>query len=141
MAVMLVLDIGYSYRFYDKIFTENKTHDAFVACLLDDNGNENSIVGYLMLELGNRNTPSYIQALFVEEAYRKRGIAKQLICEAENYSKSLGCKYITAFARSHLLRFYGKFGFSITGKKNDWTYHISKCLERDRQQEDDELEL
>lgn len=91
-----------------------------------------------MLFEDRKDNNVFIQGLFVEEEYRHKGIAKGLVSEAESYSKSIGRKNITAEARSNLLRFYGGLGFSVAGRKNDWTFMISKSLERDKQIEDDE---
>ena len=123
------MDIGYGYWIWDKLFTEENTYNAYVASLLNDEGSESEIVGYIMLELNKRESCSFIQSLFVEERYRHRGIAKKLINEAENYSRSIGCKDMKAEMRYYLFGFYKKLGFSIYKKKNDSTYFISKSLE------------
>ena len=141
-VAMLELDIGYPNYIYDKIFNEEKSYIAYVASLLNDEGFESRIVGYIMLELNKEESYTLIQGLFVEEDYRKRGIAKRLINEAEEYSKSIACQCMKAEARDYLLKFYRNLGFGINGMKNSSTYYISKNLERDKQiEEDDELEL
>lgn len=127
------MGIGYGHWIWDKLFSEEKTYNAYVASLLNDDGRENEIVGYIMLELNKRESCSYIQSLFVEERYRHRGIAKKLINEAENYSRSIGCKNIEAEIRYYLFRLYEELGFSIYKKKNDSTYFISKNLERNKE--------
>ena len=102
---------------------------------------ESEIVGYIMLELNKRESYSFIQGLFVEEGYRHRGIAKRLVKEAENYSRSIGCKDIEAEMRDYLFGFYSDLRFSIYKKKNDSTYFISKSLERNKKiKEDGDLE-
>ncbi len=107
----------------------------------NDYGIESEIVGYIMLELNKRESYSFIQGLFVEERYRHRGIAKRLINEAENYSRSIGCKNIKAEIKNYLFGFYNDLGFSICKKKNDSTYFISKSLERIKEiSEDRDLE-
>ena len=83
-----------------------------------------------MIELNKEKRRSFIQGLFVEEKYRHIGIAKRLINEAEEYSRSIGCKVIGVEMRDYLFRFYNKLGFSIDKMKNDSTYFISKNLER-----------
>lgn len=134
MVVIMVQDIGYGWWIYDNIFSEENTYNAYVASLLNDNGIEKEIVGYIMLELSKRESEPYlyIQGLYVEEKYRNRGIAKRLINEAENYSKSVGAKGIEAEMRLELFEFYNKLGFSIYKKKNDSTYRISKDLEKNK---------
>lgn len=135
------MDIGYGYWIWDKIFSEENTYNAYVASLLNDDGMESEIVGYIMLELNKRESYSFIQGLFVEEGYRHRGIAKRLVNEAENYSRSIGCKDIEAEMRDYLFGFYSNLGFSIYKKKNDSTYFISKSLERNKEiREDGDLE-
>ena len=130
MDVMQVWDIGYGYWIWDKLFSEENSYNAYVASLLNDYGIESEIVGYIMLELNKRESYSFIQGLFVEERYRYRGIAKRLINEAENYSKSIGCKNIKAEMKNYLFGFYNDLGFSTCKKKDDSTYFISKSLER-----------
>ncbi len=131
------MDIGYGYWIWNELFSEENNYNAYVASLLNDNGSENEIVGYIMLELNKRKSYSYIQGLFVEERYIHREIAKELIHKAENYSRSIGCKNILAEARSYLLGFYKKLGFSIDKKKNDSTYFISKSLEINKEIRED----
>lgn len=98
--------------------------------MLNDDGKESQIIGYIMIEMNKEKRRSFIQGLFVEEKYRHRGIAKRLINEAEDYSRSKGCKVIGAEMRDYLFRFYNKLGFSIDKMKNNSTYFISKNLER-----------
>lgn len=121
---------GYGYYIWNKIFSKEKNYNAFVASLLNSNGEESEIVGYIMLELNKAKAYSFIQGLFVEEKYRHNGIAKRLINEAENYSKSIGCKVIKAEVRDYLFRYYKALGFSIFKWKNDYTCFICKNLER-----------
>ena len=131
------MDIGYGYWFWNKLFSEENNYNAYVASLLNDNGSENEIVGYIMLELNKRKSYSYIQGLFIEERYRHKGIAKELIHKAENYSKSIGCKNILAEAKRYLLGFYKKLGFCIDKEKNDQTYFIYKSLEINKEIRED----
>lgn len=131
------MDIGYGHWIWKKLFSEENNYNAYVASLLNDDGSENEIIGYIMLELNNRKSYSYIQGLFVEEIYRHIGIAKELIHKAENYSRSIGCKNILAEARRDLVGFYKKLGFSIDKKKNDSTYFISKSLEINKEVRED----
>lgn len=141
MVIMSVWDIGYSYNFFNQVFTKENKYNAYVASLLDSTGNETNIVGYIMLELNRAEKHSYIQALYVEPAYRKNGIGTNLINTAEDYSRSMGFKYISASVRDYLFRFYRKFGFSINSKITNWKYFISKNLVREKELDDDVLEL
>ena len=140
MVLIHVSDIGYGYWFWDELFTEENTYNAYVASLLNNDGSESEIVGYIMLELDKRKDYSFIQSLFVEQRYRHRGIAKKLINEAENYSRSIGCKDMKAEMRDYLFEFYKKLGFSIYKKKNDSTYFISKSLEKNKKIREEDWE-
>ena len=132
---------GYPDYIYNKIFDEEQSYNAFVAALLNKDKKEIKTVGYIMLELNKRDRHSFIQGLFIEEEYRKQGIAKRLVNEVEKYSKGLGFNSITAEARQDVfIDFYRNLGYSIKSRKNDATYWIFKALERERKQ-DDELEL
>ena len=132
---------GYPDYIYNKIFDEEQSYNAFVASLLNKDKKEIKTVGYIMLELNKRDRHSFIQGLFIEEEYRKQGIAKRLVNEVEKYSKGLGFNAITAEARQDVfIDFYRNLGYSIKSRKNDATYWIFKALERERKQ-DDELEL
>ena len=133
--------IGHGYYIYNKIFDKEQTYNAFVALLLNKDKKEIKTVGYIMLELNKRDRHSFIQGLFIEEEYRKQGIAKRLVNEVEKYSKGLDFNSITAEARQDVfIDFYRNLGYSIKSRKNDATYWIFKALERERKQ-DDELEL
>jgi len=127
---MLVWDTGYPDWVYDGIFTEDNNFNAYVAYLLNDDGTEKEIVAYIMLQLNRTGMSSFIQGLYVEEAHRNRGIAKRLINEAENYSKSIGCKEIKVEMLSHLSSFYYKLGYSACKRITDKKYIISKALEK-----------
>lgn len=132
---------GYPDYIYNKIFDKEQTYNAFVALLLNKDKKEIKTVGYIMLELNKRDRHSFIQGLFIEEEYRKQGIAKRLVNEVEKYSKGLDFNSITAEAiQDVFIDFYRNLGYSIKSRKNDATYWIFKALERERKQ-DDELEL
>ena len=128
MALMLVWDIGYPDWVYDGLFTEDNKFNAYVAYLLNADGTEKEIVAYIMLQLDRTVMSSFIQGLYVEEVHRNRGIAKRLINEAENYSKSIGCKEIKVEILSHLSSFYYKLGYSACKRITDNKYIISKPL-------------
>ncbi len=88
------------------------------------------MIRYIMLELNKKERHTFIQGLFVEEKYRQNGVAKRLISEAENYSKSIGYIGIEADIQSYLFKFYNKLGFSISKRPTDTKYRISKSLEK-----------
>lgn len=127
---MMIWYIGYPEYIYNNIFSENNSWNAYVACLLNSDGIETEIIAYIMLQLNRSERSSFIQGLYVEEEYRKKGIAKKLINEAENYSKTMGCKHINAEMLGHLSSFYNKLGYSIHTKITDHKYIISKDLEK-----------
>ena len=127
---MLVQDIGYPDWVYDGIFSDDNKFNAYVAYLLNSDGTEKEIVAYIMLQLDRTGMSSFIQGLYVEKNYRNKGIAKRLISEAENYSKSIGCKEIKVEMLSHLSSFYYKLGYSACKRITDKKYIISKALEK-----------
>lgn len=98
--------------------------------MLNSDGTEKEIVAYIMLQLDRTGMSSFIQGLYVEKNYRNKGIAKRLISEAENYSKSIGCKEIKVEMLSHLSSFYYKLGYSACKRITDKKYIISKALEK-----------
>ena len=100
------MGIGYGCWFWNEIFSEEKTYNAYIASVVNGDGEESEIVGYIMLELNKEKTYFFIQGLFVEEKYRHSGIANRLINEAENYSKNIGCKVIEAEVRDYLFGVY-----------------------------------
>ena len=132
---------GYPDYIYNKIFSKEQSYNALVALLVNKSREEIKTVGYIMLELNKRDRHSFIQGLFIEEEYRKQGIARRLVNEAERYSKGLGFNFITAETRQDVFtEFYRNLGYSIKSRKNATTYWIFKALEKERKQ-DNELEL
>lgn len=132
---------GYPKYIYDKIFTSEKSYNAFVAVLLNQDREETRIVGYIMLEINKTMNQSHIQGLFIEKEYRRRGIARRLVEETENYSKRQGIKTISADAKWEVFtKLYRNMGYSIISSQNSVMYRIGKMLEIEKKQSD-ELEL
>lgn len=43
---------------------------------------------------GSKKPPTgYLEAIFVEEEYRRKGIAKEMLCYAEQWAKDKGCSH------------------------------------------------
>ncbi len=82
---------------------------------------ENIIVGVIVF-LEKEDRVYEIMNLAVDEEYRRRGFAKELIKKAEEYIKSLGgIKVLIGTGNSsiHQIKLYKKVGFMITDiKKN-----------------------
>ena len=89
--------------FFIKYF--NETPVGFAQCSLRKDyveGTESSPVGYL-------------EGIFVEEKYRKEGIAKELLLECEAWSKSLGCSEFASdceLTNITSLKFHLSLGFT-----------------------------
>lgn len=83
----------------------NETPVGFAQCSLRRDyveGTESSPVGYL-------------EGIFVEEKYRKEGIAKELLLECEAWSKSLGCSEFASdceLTNNTSLKFHLSLGFT-----------------------------
>ena len=130
MEAIMVLDIGYQDWFYNSIFNQEKTYNAYIASLINNDENEDHIIGYIMLESHRNDNSSYIQGLFVEKEYRNIGIAKRLIEEAEKYSKGLGSRYMEADITPNLFSFYNKLGYFVTKAISPSKIRIQKDLEK-----------
>ena len=60
---------------------------------------------------GTESSPvGYLEGIFVEEAYRQQGFAKQLLCACEKWAKEMGC---TEFASDCELDNVGSLQFHI----------------------------
>ncbi len=60
---------------------------------------------------GTESSPvGYLEGIFVQEAFRKQGFAKQLLCACEKWAKDMGC---TEFASDCELDNYGSLQFHI----------------------------
>jgi N-acetylglutamate synthase-like GNAT family acetyltransferase len=57
---------------------------------------QDCIVGFVRLELGCTN--ALLGSLYTEPAYRKRGIARQLITQAEMHARQAGSQHIFLFS-------------------------------------------
>ncbi|MGB0429640.1 MAG: aminoglycoside 6'-N-acetyltransferase [Bacteroidia bacterium] len=75
-----------------KMFVTNKTQRIYLAT-----ENDNT-VGFIMVSIrydyveGASSSPTgYLEAIFIEEAYRGKGIAKLLLEKGESWIKSHGC--------------------------------------------------
>ncbi|MGG7077097.1 GNAT family N-acetyltransferase [Clostridium sardiniense] len=83
---------------------------------------ENDIVGVIAF-LEKENSVYEIMNLAVDEGYRRRGFAKNLIIKAEEYIKSLGGIRIligTGNSSINQINLYKKMDFTITETKKDF---------------------
>lgn len=123
--------------------------------LFDENFQENlcfvaiedkSIVGFLLatkrlfpyLERGTEPTRGWINLMFVDENYRRRGVGTQLVKEAEDALRDLGTERITlgAYSPSYIfpgidienyhgaLAFFEKLGYIKTGEAESMTGNL-----------------
>ena len=70
-------------------------------------------IGYCVSTV-DREGNGEIDSIFVEESYRHRGIARQLMTSATSWLESLGVnqkRVVVAFGNDEVLSFYTKFGF------------------------------
>lgn len=88
--------------------------------------NENGeYLGFINLTLrtdyvqGAKSTPvAYVEGIFIKPKYRKQGIAKILIKEAERWAKKKGCKELGSDAEIENIssqNFHTNLGFKKTG--------------------------
>ena len=76
-----------------------------------------------------------VEVLWVNEKYRRKGIAKMLLDEAEDYARSNGA--VIAFLKTvDAVEFYQSCGYRIYGQLEDRPigsilYHMKKRLDRD----------
>jgi ribosomal protein S18 acetylase RimI-like enzyme len=110
-------------QYFKSIFTSENTH--FFIAELDNK----QIVG--MLTIGIYNIPSgtkvWIEDVVVDESQRGKGIGKELILHAINYSRSLGAKNIGLTSRPSRIaanRLYQKMGF-VQYETNVYKYLLS----------------
>ena len=110
-------------QYFKSILTSENTH--FFVAELDNK----QIVG--MLAIGIYNIPSgtkvWIEDVVVDESQRGKGIGKELILYAINYSRSLGAKSIGLTSRPSRIaanRLYQKMGF-VKHETNVYKYLLS----------------
>jgi len=63
----------------------------------------------------------YIETIWLDEAYRHRGIGKQLLQDAENEAVKRGCKFacLTSFT-FQAKPFYEKYGYEVFGQLDNY---------------------
>ncbi len=87
---------------------------------------EGAYVGFIHMSLrsdyveGSRSSPvGYIEGIYVDEKYRRRGISRKLIEAGEHWAKSLGCTEIasdTELDNIESQQFHKKMGFQEAGR-------------------------
>jgi GNAT superfamily N-acetyltransferase len=101
-------------NYYPNIY--NKDDNKLYVSIIDNN-----IVGYIFVKLQSidgidNNKELLIDALYVEEEYRNKGIATSLINKVKEYSKNNNIKYISInvlYKNEDAMNLYNKLGFSI----------------------------
>lgn len=89
-------------------------------------------------QIHNGNSDCYLWSLWVEEEYRGKGIAGQLIAEAERYAALHGCKVIalehdSREAPNWVRKWYNRLGFQ-GAVKTDHSVLMTKKLKDPKQQ-------
>ena len=111
---------------------EDAGEEEFVYKVTDEKG---SLLGGCILAVDERKTAS-IYDLWVEEKYRRRGIASALIREAERKAKDLGCYLVMVGTFDFQAKpFYENLGYTVndtmTGvPKGHEHYFMTKRLDR-----------
>ena len=122
-------------KYNDNINTDNKIENYYEKVLNDNNklfiAVDNDIAGYIFIKITDpiKNSEIYkeamIDALYVEEEYRNKGIATSLIEKAKEYAKSMDAKKISISVISineNALKLYRKVGFK------DFSYRLKQEL-------------
>ena len=101
-------------NYYPNIY--NKDDNKLFVSIIDNN-----IVGYIFVKLQSidsidSNKELLIDALYIEEEYRNKGIATSLINKVKEYSKDNNIKYISInvlYKNEDAMNLYNKLGFGI----------------------------
>lgn len=112
--------------------TENEMRQIFLDILLSEKENTficenvNKYIGFVNVSIrsdyveGSNSTPvGYIEGIYVEENYRKKGIANHLIKAAEKWAKEKGCKQMGSdieYDNTVSYDFHKKVGFNEAGR-------------------------
>ena len=113
------------YKNFIKLININITRDAFDLFINNLNPNRHIIIVYenggeligtgsLLIEPKLTYNISYlghIENIFVDEAYRSRGIGKQIVSYLVNYAKEKLCYRIDLACEENLIQFYKSIGF------------------------------
>lgn len=83
-------------------------------------------------QIHNGNSDCYLWALWVEKEYRGKGIAGQLIAEAERYARLHGCKTLalehdSREAPNWVRKWYRRLGFQ-DGVRTDYSVLMTKRI-------------
>lgn len=69
----------------------------------------------------------FVEVLWIDEKYRKKGIGKELLNKVENYAKDIGCTFIHLDTFSfQAIDFYKKCGYSIFAVLEDYPDNIMR---------------
>ncbi|MGP1450524.1 MAG: GNAT family N-acetyltransferase [Wolinella sp.] len=78
-------------------------------------------IGLQSLECECEADDFYIDSLAVKETHRRQGIAKKLLCHAENLGKKSGAKWLSLLVDCDKIstkKYYEKLGFSDVGERH-----------------------
>ena len=109
-----------------KEYFENEYKEKNNILLVAKEDNDNKIVGYVFCKITmpdngpNINCVAFLNGLYVEESYRKQGIATKLIEECKNLAIEMGVKIFELNVLTEnvdALNLYQKIGFSEFQKK------------------------
>ena len=122
-------------KYNDNINTDNKIEHYYEKVLNDNNklfiAVDTDVLGYIFVKIndpvknGELYKEAFIDALYVEEEYRNKGVATSLIEKAKEYAKDMNAKKISISVISlneEALKLYYKVGFK------DFSYRLKQEL-------------
>ncbi|BCN93927.1 hypothetical protein THMIRHAM_17120 [Thiomicrorhabdus immobilis] len=122
MPNALTFEVASSEAFYEikHFLKRNQTHSANRGDKIYIVRNHLKLIGVArLLPVEDSPTTFWLRGLFVESAWRKQGIASQLLEHIANQEKSnREIKMIAAFAEPHLLKFYQRNHYTETAITN-----------------------
>lgn len=95
---------------FDKRMSNLIKRERFVAYVAENN---NEPIGYCIATVNSRN--GELDSLFVNKAYRKKGLGKELVSLALQWLEKQNCETIIVYiaeGNENVLDFYRRFGFA-----------------------------
>ncbi len=109
----------YNTTFFEKKY--QKVHfPSFVVYVKNDH---NALIGGVcgLLFQTDNSRWAYVDYAWVDKAYRKQGVGRNLFLKLEEYVRNQGCTYIQLFTWEYqAVGFYEKLGYSQVGLVPDW---------------------